>query len=94
MLRISPVERGPRSVTLRLEGKIVDAWIAELGEACRRSLDRDEAVTLELSGVTFLDSAGAEHLALLHRQGVRLEGGSHFLLELLGRVAGLDPTAA
>jgi len=71
MLRITThVTR--ESLTFQLEGKLVGPWVAELGD-CWRSTARDgkRVVNIDLRAVTYVDSAGKELLAELHRHGAR-----------------------
>ena len=83
MLRISPVESGNHHVLLRLEGRVVGPWVAELGMACERILGEGQALELDLAVVSFLDPAGVSLLANIRSQGFRLVGCSPFIAEQL-----------
>jgi anti-anti-sigma regulatory factor len=78
MLRITPTD-GER--TLRLEGRLVEPWVGELLRAWREAA----GAGLDLSGVTFVDAAGAEALRQLREQGATIRGCSGFIAELLNR---------
>jgi hypothetical protein len=88
MLRISLVGEGAHGVTLRLEGRVVGPWVAELREACEKVLAEKRTLTLDLSEVLFATRAGLALLLDLSAQGVVLSGCSPFLREEL-KAAGL-----
>jgi hypothetical protein len=87
VLRISPVEAPSSRVVLRLEGRIIGPWVAELRRACETVLDQPGArLTLDLAGVTFLDPEGVALVRrLLGRQPDRVAAinGSPFVTEQL-----------
>ena len=59
MLRIT-TQDDPRVVTLRVEGRLIGPWVAEL-EKCWRSVLASASgamLRVDLSGVTFIDAAG------------------------------------
>jgi ABC-type transporter Mla MlaB component len=86
MLRIARVDDGGSQTTpaLRLEGKLLGPWVTELSRACDELRVPPEALCLNLTGVTFIDSAGIELLRNLIRRGTRISGCSGFVEELLG----------
>jgi len=82
MLRITPTDDdGER--TLRLEGRLVEPWVGELLSAHCEAAAEALRVVLDLSGVTFVDTAGAMGLRTLRDQGTTLRGCSGFVAELL-----------
>jgi anti-anti-sigma regulatory factor len=83
MLRISLPVEGVRGVTLRLEGRVVGPWVAELREACEKVLEERPGLILDLSGVMFASRAGLTLLLELKAQGVVLSGSSPFLSQEL-----------
>ena len=83
MLRISLVAEGVKGLTLRLEGRVVGPWVAELREACGKVLGEKRGLTLDLSEVMFASRQGVALLLELKAQGVVLSGCPPFLrLEL------------
>lgn len=73
MLRITTHET--RSViTLQLEGRLEGPWAAELEACWRRAVGRDGGATLrvDLTCVTFIDSAGAAVLSAMDDRGAQL----------------------
>ena len=75
MLRITPKEQDSK-FTLSLEGKLAGPWVAELAKAWSewqgRIPPRDAVIDLRM--VSFVDEAGRELLAQLHREGCGLVG--------------------
>jgi anti-anti-sigma regulatory factor len=70
MLRIT-VHDSPRALTFQLEGRLAGPWLRELQECWQSRLARQRRSSLrvDLTGVTFIDTAGKVCLAGLHRQG-------------------------
>ena len=70
MLRITAHDN-PRVLTLRLEGRLEGPWAAELEKCWKRTLASlcKPKLRVDLTGVTFIDSAGRERLAAMHRKG-------------------------
>jgi anti-anti-sigma regulatory factor len=71
MLRIS-VHDTPECVTFQLEGSLAGPWVRELEDCWHRTLGGKptRAVRIDLSGVTFVDTAGKEFLAGKHGAAV------------------------
>jgi hypothetical protein len=70
MLRITS-EIGDRAIKLRLEGRLAGPGLQEL-EGCWQkylTLPRKLVRYVDLTGVTFIDSAGTACLATMYRQG-------------------------
>lgn len=72
-LRIS-VENELRQVTLRLEGRLVGAWVKKLEDAWREvdAAREGRPLSLDISALEHVDQAGEYLLALVARRGVRL----------------------
>ena len=70
MLRITAHDN-PRVLTLRLEGRLEGAWAAELERCWKSTLATlgKPKLRVDLTGVTFIDSAGKARLAAMHRKG-------------------------
>ena len=70
MLRIT-VHKKPGVLTLRLEGRLVGPWVEVLGECWETVLavQPRPVLRVDLTGVTFINSAGKSCLAAMHRQG-------------------------
>jgi ABC-type transporter Mla MlaB component len=96
MLRILESESSSSTVTLRLEGRVVGPWVAEVRRYCERFLGEGRSLALDVAEVAFVDREGIALLLELQRRQVSLVRCSSFLLEQL-RVAGgngCDPPAA
>lgn len=83
MLKITWVTRKNRSQTLRLEGKLLEPWVETVRNSCAEQVARSRKFRLDLSGVSFVDSAGVELLRDLIRQGAEIVACSSFVAELL-----------
>ena len=83
MLRINYVADRDQAPTLKLEGKLTGLWVEELRDTCRSQALRSDRLCLDLSGVTFVDAAGAKLLRDLIRQGTQIIGCAGYVAELL-----------
>ncbi|MBI1349206.1 STAS domain-containing protein [bacterium] len=81
MLRITPVVAPDEPLCLRLEGRLVGPWVAELDAAVVAVSGR--AITLDLSRVQFVDGSGVALLQRLQNHGVVLQHPTCFIQELL-----------
>jgi RNA polymerase sigma-70 factor (ECF subfamily) len=78
MLKIMRLD-GPATDVLKLEGKIVGAWVPELRAACARRDGRSgRRLTLDLEKVSFIDQEGIALIQDLSLQGVGLANCSPF----------------
>src|SRR3954467_14089590 len=60
MLRINSIATQPDAITLKLEGKLLEAWCGELRSACQLAREQVSLVTLDLMDVSFIDVAGLD----------------------------------
>jgi anti-anti-sigma regulatory factor len=73
MLRITVIDNsGP--LTFQLEGRLAGPWVRELENCWQSTLvsQRKPVLRFDLTGVTFVDSAGKAFLAARHAQGAEL----------------------
>jgi anti-anti-sigma regulatory factor len=86
MVKVSeqPGERGDPPV-LRVEGRLVGAWVPELQRVAEERLTAGAAMALDLTGLEFADGAGAALLRALRDRGVSLVGPSPFVALLVDR---------
>ena len=71
-LRITREEGTGAQAPLRLEGRVVAEWAALLERECCGLLRARNTVSLDLTGVNFVDRVGVETLARLNRAGVEI----------------------
>ncbi len=83
MLRITRIEGPDATQTFKLEGKLLEPWVAEVRQVCTPRHDRSGRTSLDLSGLTFVDRAGAKLLADLIRGGIGVSACSGFVAALL-----------
>ena len=72
MLKISQTEPMDNTVTLRLEGRIVGPWVAELRQSCEAILRESRSLRLHLADVEFMDANAVFFLASLPSSAVAL----------------------
>jgi len=72
MLRITHGEETGNRATLRLEGTIGAEWAELLERECAALLGTGTAVSLDLSGVLLVGTAGLDALARLDHAGVEI----------------------
>ena len=85
MLRITKIFEDDLTMTLRLDGKIVGATAAGLEGAYRQYRNGgSKTLSLDFSGVTFIDGDGLAMLKKIKARGVALVNGSPFIESLLG----------
>lgn len=85
MLRITSIE-SPGRLTLKLEGKLLGAWVDELRAASQPLTTFIGERALDLADLTFIDDAGVRQLRDLTDQGMRITSCSQFVSELLHTV--------
>lgn len=68
-LRIT-VNEGPESTTMKLEGKLIGPWVAELDRAWRSLVASlsSKKLRVDLRGIVRIDPDGRDILAEIHRQ--------------------------
>ena len=87
VFRIAQLDNDDGRGTMRLEGKVVGPWVAELRDAVERNLSRSQSVVVDLSAMTFADAAGIDLLQELARRGVIFVNCSAFADAHLGEAA-------
>jgi len=93
VLRITLVDRdipngSPAPVTLRLEGRIVGAWVRELARQCDDVWDADRSLRLEMTAVSFVDPDGVRLVRSLIDRGAVVSGCTAFVCDQLGNPDG------
>jgi anti-anti-sigma regulatory factor len=83
MLKISQAEKPNKSVTLKLEGRVVGPWVSELRQVCEALLTDGRALKLDLADVTFADADGVGVLSNYKSRGVKFANCSPFVEEQL-----------
>lgn len=79
MLRIWFTESPDERVTLRLEGRLVGPWVAELRRSCEHVLRRNGRLTLDLGNLSFVDGDGVALVRSLAARDVTLLNCSAFV---------------
>jgi len=71
MLKIT-IDIEGKQASLELEGRLVGPWVQELRDCWQRARSDDRQINVVLKQVTFIDGAGRQLLAEMHRQGAVL----------------------
>jgi len=71
MLKITIDIEGKRA-NLELEGRLAGPWVQELRDCWPRARSAERQINVVLKQVTFIDGAGRQLLAEMHRQGAVL----------------------
>ncbi len=87
MLRITRIDETQRRTTLRLEGRVTARELPELRAVCETCAAEARQLSLDLSGLRFVDSPAASALAALGREATTLVGASAFVKLLLEEVS-------
>jgi anti-anti-sigma regulatory factor len=86
MLRITKTFDDERTVYLRLDGRVDESVLSELKQSVLEHRNkRDKAITLDFSGVVFVDDAGVKFLRkkMKHKR-VKIVDCSLFIKTLIG----------
>lgn len=79
MLKISPADHSPDSVTLKLEGRVVGPWVEELRRVCEPIMADERVLKLDFAEVTYVDAEGVAALRGLSVRGATLNRCSPFV---------------
>jgi len=91
MLKITTQE-DPGTITLQLEGKLAGPWVFEL-ERCwhlTKDMGAGKKFTVDLTGVTFIDPAGKNLLASIHRDGATFTATDLMTKSIIEEIGGSD----
>ena len=73
MLKIESIRTANGCPRLKVEGRVIGPWVAELRLACERALVDGAGLALDLSEVAFVDQTGLEFLRALGQRGVAFD---------------------
>jgi ABC-type transporter Mla MlaB component len=88
MLRIH-IEQEPEAPRIRLEGKLIHPWVAELVQAWMdlvTRLPRQTPIQVDLSAVSFVDARGRTLLASMLKAGCSLDGTGPYISAVIEEV--------
>lgn len=87
MFRITETFEDKKTVTLRLDGKLIDTWVSDLEKLCLHCKnEKNKTVVLDFSGVTFIDSKGVRMLENIKDEKVKITNCSLFIQTLLRKL--------
>jgi len=90
MLRIT-IQESAQASTFKLEGKLTGPWVRELETAWSKLVEAapGQSLIVDLAEVTFIDCAGKDLLARMHRAGARLLARSPMIRCIVDEIARL-----
>ena len=83
MIRLTIIDEGPSTVTIKIEGRIDAEGVTVLEEEVRKHLDHQRSINLDCTSVTFVDEVGKDVLQRLARDNLQILNCSDFIEELL-----------
>jgi anti-anti-sigma regulatory factor len=83
MLKIEYSEKVNKSITLRLEGRVIGPWVEEVRRVAEKIIDSGAILTFDLSEVTFVDRKGIELFRKLRDRQATFLNSSVFVAEQL-----------
>ena len=84
MLRITETSKDEKTVTLKLDGKMIGASVSDLEELClHHRNEKGKTVVLDFSGVTFIDNHGLRILKKIKDNRLIIVNYSLFIETLL-----------
>ena len=85
MLRITKTFDDERTVHLRLDGRVDESMLSELEQSVLEHRNkRGKAITLDFSGVVFIDDAGVRLLRKMKHKKLKIVNCSLFIKTLIG----------
>jgi anti-anti-sigma regulatory factor len=91
MLRITADDHA-RVLTFRLEGRLEGPWVRELEQCWRSMLEavNKPTISVDLTGVTYIDAAGKAQLADMHEQGAQFIADDCMTKEVVEEIVGRE----
>ena len=87
MFRTTEAFEDEKTVTLRLDGKLIDAWVSDLEKLCLHYKDeKNKTVVLDFSGVNFIDQKGVRLLENIKDEKIKIINCSLFIQALLRKL--------
>jgi anti-anti-sigma regulatory factor len=83
MLRITREDTKWGAITLKVEGRLAQDLAGLLEQECSILRPFSDGLTLDLSGVTFVDRSGVQALKRLHGTGCAIRGCSDLVASIL-----------
>ena len=94
MLRIS-VANEPDGTTVTLEGRVVGAWVDELGTCWRRLLpSAARPIRVDLDGVMFVDAAGRSLLRAMRTDGASFSATTLVMRAVIEEITATETSTA
>ena len=82
MLKITRLACHGQVQTIKLEGEILEPWVGAVRDACTTSDRQFRHLRLDLTAVSYVDTAGTQLIRDLMREGIEIAACSSFIGEL------------
>jgi anti-anti-sigma regulatory factor len=80
---------GADASALRIHGRVAGCFVAELAKAWRETrIGQTGPISVDLSGVTFVDAAGERLLRTMHSEGACFLAGGLLIQEIVNQITG------
>jgi len=86
MIKIT-ISTSDHAAVVRLEGRLAGQYVVEVRKSCEPFVAEDREVTIDVTGVSFVDRDGLALIRHLMGQGVHFANCSLFLAEQLKEVS-------
>ena len=86
MLRITEIPEDDKTITFKLEGKLIGVWITYLDRKCAYRKKKGYTVVLDFSGVTFIERKGVSMLERIKDGRMKAVNCSPFIRSILSKV--------
>ena len=86
MLRISVASDSSQAIQFQLEGNLAGPWVEELRRLADDALSQEKAVSIDLSGVRFVDTQGVALLREFSRRRISQVNCSQFVIQQMKEV--------
>jgi len=87
MLRITLHDK-PEALTFQLEGRLAGPWVRVLKEWWQKAPARyhKPILRVDLTEVTFIDAAGRDQLAVMHREGAKFIAADCLMKDIVAEI--------
>jgi len=86
VLRISVASNSNQAIQFQLEGNLAGPWVEELRRLADDALSQEKAVSIDLSGVRFVDTQGVALLREFSRRRISQVNCSQFVIQQMKEV--------
>ena len=91
MFKITKTKEHDNSISLRMDGKLVEEWLSEFEKLYLKIKSEDyKRIIIDLSGVSFIDNNGIDFIEKIKDETIDIINCSPFIESLLGDLVNRD----